>query len=127
MADKPKNLNKEIENILENKKLRPFVRWYCDGADPKKYKNIASYLNDVDMNFALDTYLEREDVKKAISITVKSQAELNLVKVYNAMLTKALEGDVNSANWLVKFSESKFFKDKKSVIDELVGRFDMSE
>ncbi|NGU14668.1 hypothetical protein [Clostridium perfringens] len=79
------------------------------------------------MNFALDTYLEREDVKKAISITVKSQAELNLVKVYNAMLTKALEGDVNSANWLVKFSESKFFKDKKSVIDELVGRFDMSE
>ena len=62
-----------------------------------------------------------------ISITVKSQAELNLVKVYNAMLKKALEGDVNSANWLVKFSDSKFFKGKKSVIDELVGRFDMSE
>ncbi|NGU14667.1 hypothetical protein [Clostridium perfringens] len=38
MADKPKNLNKEIENILENKKLRPFVRWYCDGADPKNIK-----------------------------------------------------------------------------------------
>ncbi|EDT27572.1 hypothetical protein QTH11_04150 [Clostridium perfringens] len=127
MADKPKNLNKEIEDILDNKKLRHFVRWYCDGADPKKYKNIQSYCNNVDMNFALDTYLEREDVKKAISITVKSQAELNLVKVYNAMLKKALEGDVNSANWLVKFSDSKFFKGKKSVIDELVGRFDMSE
>ena len=121
------NLNKEIENILENKKLRQFVRWYCDGADPKKYKNIQSYCNGVDMNFALDTYLEREDVKKAISLTVKSQAELNLVKVYNAMLTKALEGDVNSANWLVKFSESKFFKDKKNIIDDLVGGFDMNE
>ncbi|MDK0614602.1 hypothetical protein P5E77_07030 [Clostridium perfringens] len=127
MADKPKNLNKEIENILENKKLRQFVRWYCDGADPKKYKNIASYCNNVDMQFALDTYLEREDVKKAISLTVKSQAELNLVKVYNAMLTKALEGDVNSANWLVKFSDSKFFEGKKGVIEELVGGFDMSE
>ncbi|HII4500012.1 TPA: hypothetical protein ACY4SM_002036 [Clostridium perfringens] len=127
MANKPRNLNKEIENILENKKLRPFVRWYCDGADPKKYKNIQSYCNGVDINFALDTYLEREDVKKAISLTVKSQAELNLVKVYNAMLQKALEGDVNSANWLVKFSESKFFKDKKNIIDDLVGGFDMNE
>ena len=32
MADKPKNLNKEIEDILDNKKLRHFVRWYCDGS-----------------------------------------------------------------------------------------------
>ncbi|EHK2345809.1 hypothetical protein KCK39_001759 [Clostridium perfringens] len=127
MAIKQNNLNKEIEDILDNKKLRHFVRWYCDGADKKKYEKIKSYLNDVDMNFALDTYLEREDVKKAISLTVKSQAELNLVKVYQAMLKKALEGDVNSANWLVKFSESKFFKDKKSIIDDLVGGFDMNE
>ena len=127
MATRQNNLNKEIEDILDNKKLRYFVRWYCDGADPKTYKNIASYLNNVDMQFALDTYLEREDVKKAITLTVKNQAELNLVKVYNAMLKKALEGDVNSANWLVKFSDSKFFKDKKSVIDDLVGGFDMNE
>lgn len=127
MATRQNNLNKEIEDVLENKKLRSFVRWYCDGADPKKYKNIASYCNNVDMQFALDTYLEREDIKKAIALTVKSQAELNLVKVYNAMLKKALEGDVNSANWLVKFSESKFFKDKKNIIDDLVGGFDMNE
>ncbi|WP_338595206.1 hypothetical protein QJR28_09520 [Clostridium baratii] len=127
MATRQNNLNKEIEDILENKKLRQFVRWYCYGADPKTYKNIASYCNNVDMQFALDTYLEREDVKKAISLTVKSQAELNLVKVYQAMLKKALDGDVNSANWLVKFSDSKFFKDKKSIIDELVGGFDMNE
>ena len=127
MATRQNNLNKEIEDVLENKKLRPFVRWYCDGADPKTYKNIQSYCNGVDMQFALDTYLEREDVKKAISLTVKSQSELNLVKVYQAMLKKALEGDVNSANWLVKFSDSKFFKDKKSVIDDLVGGFDMNE
>lgn len=127
MATRQNNLNKNIEDVLENKKLRYFVRWYCDGADPSTYKNIASYLNNVDMQFALDTYLEREDVKKAISLTVKNQAELNLVKVYQAMLKKALEGDVNSANWLVKFSDSKFFKDKKSVIDDLVGGFDMNE
>lgn len=127
MATKQNNLNKNIEDVLQNKKLRPFVRWYCDGADPKEYEGIKSYLNDVDMKFALDTYLEREDVKKAITLTVKNQAELNLVKVYQAMLSKALEGDVNSANWLVKFSESKFFKDKKNIIDELVEGFDLNE
>lgn len=127
MPIKQNNLNKKIEDTLENKKLRHFVRWYCDGADPRKYKNISSYCNDVDMEFALKNYLEREDVKNAISITVKDQAELNLIKVYNAMLKKALDGDVNSANWLVKFSDSKFFKDKKSIIDELVGGFDMNE
>lgn len=127
MATKQNNLNKNIEDVLQNKKLRPFVRWYADGADPKEYEGIKSYLNDVDMKFALDTYLEREDVKNAITLTVKNQAELNLVKVYQAMLSKALDGDVNSANWLVKFSESKFFRDKKNIIDELVEGFDLDE
>lgn len=127
MATKQNNLNKEIEDILDNKKLRHFVRWYCDGANKNEYSKIKSYLNDVDMDFAVNTYLERDDVKKAISLTVKSQAELNLVKVYQAMLKKALQGDVNSANWIVKFSESRFFEKNKNIIDELVGGFDMNE
>ena len=57
----------------------------------------------------------------------KFNKDINLIKVYNAMLKKALEGDVNSANWLVKFSESSFFNSKKSEIDSIIEGLSLDE
>ena len=119
MARTTNDLNKDIESMLENKKLRHFVRWYCDGADIEDYERIKSYTG-LEREEALTKYLERDDVKQAIAYVTKSQKDINLIKVYNAMLKKALEGDVNSANWLVKFSESSFFNSKKSEIDSII-------
>lgn len=121
------DFNKHIEDMLENKKLRHFVRWYCDGQDKEDYERIKSYINDFDMDKALDTYLERDDVKQAIEYVTKSQKDMNLIKIYNAMVNKALSGDTNSANWVVKFSESDFFGNKKSLIDDIVNDLDLSE
>ncbi|MBD7909732.1 hypothetical protein H9661_00050 [Clostridium sp. Sa3CVN1] len=113
--------------MLQNKKLRHFVRWYADGQDEADYERIRSYYNDFDMQKALDTYLERDDVKQAIQYVTKSQKDMNLIKIYNTMVKKALEGDTNSANWVVKFSESDFFIDRKSAIDDIISGLDMNE
>ena len=126
MARTTNDLNKDIESMLENKKLRHFVRWYCDGADIEDYERIKSYTG-LEREEALVKYLERDDVKYAIAYVVKAQRDINLVKVYNAMLKKALEGDVNSANWLVKFSESSFFNSKKSEIDSIIEGLSLDE
>ncbi|WP_341480390.1 hypothetical protein [Clostridium cibarium] len=121
------DFNKHIEDMLQNKKLRHFVRWYADGQDEADYERIRSYYNDFDMQKALDTYLERDDVKQAIQYVTKSQKDMNLIKIYNTMVKKALEGDTNSANWVVKFSESDFFIDRKSAIDDIISGLDMNE
>lgn len=126
MARTTNDLNKDIESMLENKKLRFFVRWYCDGAKPSEWDKIKSYI-PISMEEALVKYLERDDIKQAIAYVTKSQKDINLIKVYNAMLKKALEGDVNSANWLVKFSESSFFNSKKSEIDSIIEGLSLDE
>lgn len=111
------DLNKQIEDMLSNKKLRAFVRWFCDGQDKDKFEQVSkNYLNGLSLEKAMELYLEKEDVQQAIIHVTKFQKDLNLVRIYNSMVTKALEGDVNSANWVAKFSESSFFKNK---IDEL--------
>ena len=126
MARTTNDLNKDIEDMLDNKKLRFFVRWYCDGAKPEEWDKIKSYI-PIPMEEALVKYLERDDIKQAIAYVTKSQKDINLIKVYNAMLKKALEGDVNSANWLVKFSESSFFNSKKSEIDSIIEGLSLDE
>ena len=126
MARTTSDLNKDIESMLENKKLRFFVRWYCDGAKKEEWDKIKNYI-PISMEEALVKYLERDDIKQAIAYVTKSQKDINLIKVYNAMLKKALEGDVNSANWLVKFSESSFFNSKKSEIDSIIEGLSLDE
>lgn len=121
------DLNNSIEELLDNKKLRYFIRWYIDGANTDEWDKIKGYLNNVSIETALSTYLDRDDVKAAIEFTIKEQKDLNLIKVYQTMLKKALEGDVNSANWIVKFSDSNFFNNKRSAIDELIQGLDDEE
>lgn len=79
------------------------------------------------MEFALDTYLDRIDVQRAIKMLIEYKKDFNLIKIYQEMVKKALEGDVNSANWVVKFSESSFFKSKKNEIDDIIDSLELSE
>lgn len=117
------DLNKNIEDMLSNKKLRAFVRWFCDGQEKEKFESISkNYLNNISLDKALELYLEKKDVQDAILYVTKFQKDLNLVKIYNAMMKKALEGDVNSANWITKFSESDFFGNSEDKFKELKSK-----
>ena len=59
-------------------------------------------------------WLTREDVQQAMQIYLQQVNKLNLIKIYNVMLEKALNGDVKSAQWIESFSKSKFFEEEKS-------------
>lgn len=113
--------------MLENKKLRFFVRWYCNGANKEEYEKIKNYCSGYEMDKAIEVYLDRNDVKEAIAYVTKENKDLDIIKIYQKMLKKALEGDVNSANWIMKFRESKFFDTNKSEIDKILEGLDVED
>lgn len=122
-----KDIYKEVEEVLENKKMIKFVRWYEEGANPEEWDKVKQHVNNVTMEFALDTYLNRVDVQRAIKMIIEYKKDFNLIRIYQQMVKKALDGSVESANWVVKFSESSFFKSKKSEIDNILDSLDVSE
>ena len=122
-----KDIYKDVEDVLENKKMIKFVRWYEEGANPKEWDKVKQHVNNVTMEFALDTYLNRVDVQRAIKMIIEYKKDFNLIRIYQEMVKKALDGDVNSANWVVKFSESSFFRSKKSEIDNILESLDLGE
>jgi len=108
----PLDFKNSILDCLSNKKLYEFVKWYCTSDQSEKsYDTIKKYLNDVEFKFAIENHLNREDVQNAIKLWIKKTKDMSMLKVYNVMLNKALEGDVKSADWLSKFGNSDFFKD----------------
>lgn len=121
------DINSSIEDILDNKKLRFFVRWYCNGAIKEDYDKIKNYCSGFEMDKAIETYLDRNDVKEAIAFVTKENKDLDIIKIYHKMLKKALDGDVNSANWIMKFRDSKFFDTNKLEIDKIIEGLDVDE
>lgn len=65
--------------------------------------------------------------KKDVIEEVKKNKDKNLIDIYNKMVQLALEGNVQSANWVVNFSQSSFFKSSKSEIDKIVEGLDIDE
>ena len=45
----------------------------------------------------------------------------NLNKLYDSMLEKALDGDINAAKWVENFMKSDFFDDSVDEIDEFLS------
>ncbi|HEY8804186.1 MAG TPA: hypothetical protein VIM42_03600 [Clostridium sp.] len=110
----PTDFKDSILECLSNEKLYKFVEWYCTSDQQKKsYDVIKNYLNDVEYDFAMSNHLNRQDVQDAIKLWFKKSKDLNMLKVYNVMLNKSLEGDVKSADWIMKFNNSDFFKDEE--------------
>ncbi len=65
--------------------------------------------------------------KKDVMEEIKKNKDKNLAEIYNKMVELALEGNVQSANWVVSFSQSSFFKNSKSEIEKIVEGLDLNE
>lgn len=65
-------------------------------------------------------------MQDAILYVTKFQKDLNLVKIYNSMMKKAIEGDTNAATWIIKFSESDFFDNKEDKLKKLTSRLKLN-
>lgn len=128
MSRKVVNLKDNVEGLLENKKLWSFIKWYLDGQKPQDWKSVQTTLGITQTSeWAIKNYMEREDVQKAMIEITKLNKDFNLIQIYNTMLAKALEGDINSANFILKFSESDFFEAKSSALDDLIGGLSLDE
>ncbi|MFT5872853.1 MAG: hypothetical protein ACI8WT_001791 [Clostridium sp.] len=111
-AVNPTDFKNSIMDCLSNRKLYDFVKFYCTTDQSKKsYDAIKHLLNNVEFEYAMENHLTRADVQNAIRMWTKTNKDMNLLKVYNVMLNKALEGDVKSAEYIMRFNSSDFFKD----------------
>lgn len=117
-----------VKDLLDNKKIWWFIKWYLNGQKEDEWEQVQKVLCvNITIKEGLEKYLQREDVQRAMIEITKLNKDFNLVKIYNKMLEKALEGEVNSANWIVKFSESEFFDKKKSEIEDMLNSLTLEE
>lgn len=74
--------------------------------------------------FAEQNWLIREDVQRGMVIYMNHMKTYNQMKIYQAMLKKALSGDVNSAKYVDEFNgkleKMNMNKETQSEIDELL-------
>lgn len=125
---KTTTLQDNVKDLLDNKKIWWFIKWYLNGQKEDEWQQVQQVMCiDKDSNWGIKTYLEREDVQRALIEITKLNKDFNLVQIYNKMLEKALDGDVNSANWIVKFSESDFFGTKTNELDNIINGLNLDE
>lgn len=72
-------------------------------------------------------YLKYEDVQNCIKAIYSEMRTLKMLDIYDTMVEKSLNGDVNSAKWVESFNNSDFFANQKNAIDEIIDGFDMNE
>ena len=112
-------------SLLDNKYLKHFVVWYLGGAKKDEFKKFGTLSDNYEWSMA--NYLARPDVQKCIVEYVKRQKEMNLVKIYNKMMDNALNGDVQSANWIATFSKSDFFENKANELEGFINGLSTDE
>lgn len=71
--------------------------------------------------FCENNWLIRDDVQKAIKIYMKNMRTLNTMQIYQKMMNKALNGDVNAAKYVENFHNSDFFEDSEDELDVLLS------
>lgn len=117
----------DLKDTLNNKKHIHFVKWFVDGCKEEEWQTVTNtYLNNMKREDAMEL-LNREDIQNAVKEVVKRKKDMDLINIYKSMVKRALEGDVNSANWVAKFADSSFFKDSKSEIDKILDGLDIEE
>ena len=60
--------------------------------------------------FCENNWLIRDDAQKAIKIYMKNMRTLNTMQIYQKMMNKALNGDVNAAKYVENFHNSDSLK-----------------
>lgn len=71
--------------------------------------------------FAKDNWLTREDTQKAIQIYMKHMKTYNTMQIYQKMMKKALEGDVNAAKYIDSFHNSDFFDESTDELNDFLN------
>lgn len=101
-----------------------FIIYYYTPEDQRKPWDSFKTCHEILKHRTYDQCLEwltREDAIKAVQVYHKSMKNYNLAKLYDAMLEKAMNGDVNAAKWVESFSNGDYFKDDDNEIDDFLS------
>lgn len=71
--------------------------------------------------FAEENWLTREDTQKAIQVYMKHMKTYNTMQIYQKMMEKALQGDVNAAKYIDTFHNSDFFDESDDELNDFLN------
>ncbi|ADZ82913.1 hypothetical protein [Cellulosilyticum lentocellum] len=109
--------------MTKQEKLKLFTKWYLKFPHTEEsYKKNISDQRMLDFKFDDVMNLKYEvEVQEAVKNTVKANHLYDLVEIYSSMKQKALDGDVQSAKFIMDFCKSDLFKENESEISKLLA------
>lgn len=123
MAKNYKTLLQKLEEVTTPHVAR-FVIYYYTEEDKRRpweeFCRCTAGLNDRAYDDCLE-WLTREDAQRAIQVYHKHMKLYNMTKLYESMLDKAMDGDVNAAKWVQSFTESDYFDESTDDIDDFLS------
>ena len=105
------------------KYIAKFIVWYYTPEDKRVPFDELQPYEPIMKNKTLDDCMDwftREDTQEAILMYHKHMKKLNMIRLYETMYDKALQGDVNAAKWVESFAKSDFFDDSTDEIDDFL-------
>ncbi|GLC78318.1 hypothetical protein [Lacrimispora brassicae] len=136
MAQNKADENKSFKTVLQKMTevapyyIAKYVEWYLtDPEDRIPWDDLCNCNDNYRLKtggnkteqFAKDNWLTREDTQRCIQIYMKHMKTINTMKIYEKMLDKALQGDVNAAKYIEGFHNSDFFNEDEDEINDFLN------
>lgn len=119
-----KTLMQTLDELSGGRRYSMFIVWYCANKKTREswesftsknnYKNVS--WEYVEQNWLLDAGIQR-----GIKYYMKLQHAEKMKSVYDKMVEQALDGDVQSAKYLMDFADDYFAEDKTDELDDLLS------
>lgn len=108
--------------MTKQDKIKIFTRWYLKY--PHTEESYKKNISDQRMlNYKFDDIMNLKyeiEVQEAVKNNIKANNLYDLVEIYASMKKKALEGDVQSAKFVLDFCKSDLFRDNESEITKIL-------
>ncbi|MBC8588415.1 hypothetical protein [Paratissierella segnis] len=125
-----KTLMTTLDELTGTRRYSMFVVWFCSDKDKREtWEEFTSKNNykNMDYKYAEENWLLDEGIQKGIKYYMKLQHSEKMKNIYDKMYQQALNGDVQSAKYLMDFSKDFFASDKTSELDNLLSGIDLGE
>ena len=123
MAERYKTVIQKLEEVTTPAIAR-FIVYYYTPEDKRKSWDEFKTCHDLIKKRTYDECLEwltREDAQIGMQVYQKHMKIYNMTKLYDSMLDKAMNGDVNAAKWVEQFTHSDYFDDSEDEIDTFLS------
>ncbi len=117
-----------LDNITGSRRYSAFVCWYCTPQDKRdsweKISELTTF-NNVPWDYVEKNWILDENIQAGIKYYMKLQHHEKMKNIYDKMYEQALNGDVQSAKYLMDFSKDFFADDNRDELNDLLGSIDL--